>query len=146
MTKHSHLLPDHEIDRTAAALRPHLNAAIDRIDDDVKRRLAAARARAVAARAERETKPVIAPVAVGNGQWALPGDVGRDLRGRLSDWRFWATGLVVGLLIALYGAHLWRDHVASRDAVDVDLMILGDDVPVDALLDRGFSHFVREGE
>ncbi len=138
-------LADHEIDRVGASIRACLNAAENRLGDVVAARLAAARHRAVAA---RQTAAAIAPatVATGGNTAALAGGWGADLRRRLTDWRFWAVGLVVSALMATYGTRLWSEYAAASEALDVDMMILGDDVPVDALLDRGFGQFVQEGE
>lgn len=145
MKKNQTPLADHEIDRVGASLRACLNAAENRVDDVVAARLAAARHRAVAA---RQTAAAVAPstVATGGNTAALAGGWGADLRRRLTDWRFWAVGLVVSALIATYGARLWSEYATATEALDVDMMILGDDVPVDALLDRGFGQFVQEGE
>ncbi|MFN3630345.1 MAG: DUF3619 family protein [Casimicrobiaceae bacterium] len=144
MKKNQTPLADHEIDRVGASVRAYLNVAEDRVDDVVAARLASARHRAVSVRQAAAVAP--AAVATGGSTAALGGGWGKDLRNRLSDWRFWAVGLVFSALLATYGTRLWSEYITAREALDVDIMILGDDVPVDALLDRGFSQFVQEGE
>lgn len=145
MKKNPTPLADHEIDRVGATVRATLNAAERRVDDVVAARLAAARHRAVAAR-QTATANAPATVATGGNTAALAGGWGADLRRRLTDWRFWAVGLVISALMATYGTRLWSEYATASEALDVDMMILGDDVPVDALLDRGFGQFVQEGE
>ena len=67
-------------------------------------------------------------------------------RNRVTDFRFWATGLVVAGVLSTYGYQQWQEIVLARDTADVDVMLLADDVPVDALLDKGFTHFLREDQ
>lgn len=143
MKKNPTPLADHEIDRAGASVCSILDASLDRMNDTVAARLSAARHRAIAAR--QAVKATTTAVATGDGTAALTG-WGADLRRRVSDWRFWAVGLAVSVLLATYGTRLWQEQVTPPDVLDVDILILGDDVPVDALLDRGFSHFVQEGE
>ncbi len=141
MKKEEKILQDHEIDAIAQKLRPHLDRAAEQVTPQIAARLAAARQAAVEKIAARETQTASDVVTNGN-TLAMSGNSG--FRDRLSDWRFWATGLVIAGLIATYGANEWREAADARDAADVELMILGDDVPVDALLDKGFGSFLRE--
>jgi uncharacterized phage protein gp47/JayE len=140
MKKEEKILQDHEIATLAQKLRPHLDRAAEHVTPHIASRLAAARQAAVAAIARPETQTASDVIANGT-TLAMSGD---GSRGRLTDWRFWATGLVVAALIATYVGNEWRESVDAREAADVELMILGDDLPVDALLDKGFKSFLRE--
>jgi Protein of unknown function (DUF3619) len=140
MKKEEKILQDHEIGAIAQKLRPHLDRTVDRIEPRIVSRLAAARQAAIASIAARETQT--ASDVIANGTTAtMPG--GND-RSRLGDWRFWATGLLLAALIATYFGNEWREVADAREAAELELMILGDDVPVDALLDKGFKSFLRE--
>ncbi len=141
MKKEEKILLDHDVDAAGRALRPHLDRVATQVAPHIASRLAAARHAAVEKLAAREA--VAASIVVDNGN-TLALSEGGGWRNRLTDWRFWATGLVAAALIATYGANEWRELVNAREAADVDLMILGDDVPVDALLDKGFKSFLRE--
>ncbi|MCX8098254.1 MAG: DUF3619 family protein [Casimicrobiaceae bacterium] len=140
-------LDDHEIDRFAAALRKRLDARLEALDEVVCARLSAARHQALA-RLSAAAEPAPAPAVLANGQGSatIAGGPRGGFGSRLADWRFWLIGAIVSVLFAMYGVERWREHVALQRALDVDVRILGDEVPVDALLDRGFGHFVQEGE
>jgi Protein of unknown function (DUF3619) len=139
MNKEEKILQDHEIDAIGKALRPHLDASVNNIKPGVAYRLAEARRKAIES---IETKQIqtASSTQVNGGSLTMSGGFGQ----RLTDWRFWATGLLVAAAVALYGYNEYSDYVNTRDAADIDVMILGDDVPVDALLDKGFNLFVRE--
>ncbi|MGL4231601.1 MAG: DUF3619 family protein [Casimicrobium sp.] len=139
MNNKEHILQDHEIDAAGSKLRPHLDRAADDVAPHVASRLAAARQMAVAKVAALETKTATS-VASQGGTLAISG----GWKERATDWRFWATGLIIGAIIAAYGLNQYREASSLRDAAEVELMILGDDVPVDALLDKGFGSFLRE--
>lgn len=138
MKKEEILLSDHELDRVGKALRPYLDASTQNIKPGVAYRLAEARRAAIAS---LETQSATSTT-VNGGALVMAG----GWRTRVSDWRFWATGLLVAGAIAVYGYQQWSDNQAARDAADVDVMLLADDVPVDALLDKGFSHFLKEDQ
>jgi len=138
MKKEQILLSDHELNRVGKALRPYLDAGAQDIKPGIAYRLAEARRAAVAsldAQTASSTSASGSTLVVAGG-W----------RTRISDWRFWATGLIVAGVLSTYGFQQWNDFAAARDAADVDVMLLADDVPVDALLDKGFSHFLREDQ
>jgi Protein of unknown function (DUF3619) len=141
MKKEEKILADHEIDAVGKALRPHLDRAARELPTEIAARLAKAREVAVAKAAARETQTATDVVSNGNSLALSSGGGWRD---RLGDWRFWATGLVVAALVVLYSANEYQDAANAREAAEVELMILGDDVPVDALLDKGFKNFLRE--
>ncbi len=126
-----------DVDQFGKAMRKHLDASLSTIKPDVAYRLAEARRKAVAS-IELQTAP--SAQISGGGTMALMG----GWRERVADWRFWGVGLLVTAVLATYGYNEWREFVTAQDNADVDAMILGDDVPVDALLDKGFSHFLKE--
>ena len=138
MKKEETLLPDHEVAAVGKALRPYLDAVAQNIKPGIAYRLAEARRGAIAA---LDTQSATGNVASG-GALAMIG----GWRERATDWRFWGTGLIVAGVLSTYGVQQWRDIVTARDTADVDVMLLADDVPVDALLDKGFSHFLREDQ
>ena len=138
MKKEETLLPDHEIAAVGKALRPYLDAAAQNIKPGIAYRLSEARRSAIAA-----LEPQTASSTFGNdGTLAMAG----GWRERATDFRFWATGLVVAGVLSTYGFQQWQEIVSARDTADVDVMLLADDVPVDALLDKGFTHFLREDQ
>lgn len=138
MKKEENLLSDHEMNRVGKALRPYLDAGAENIKPGIAYRLAEAR-RAAIASLDAEAA---SSAGLSGGSLVLAG----GWRTRISDWRFWATGLIVAGVLSTYGYQQWSDFVTARDAADVDVMLLADDVPVDALLDKGFSHFLREDQ
>jgi Protein of unknown function (DUF3619) len=138
MKKEELLLSDHELNRVGKALRPYLDAGTQNIKPGIAYRLAEARRAAIAsldAEAASSTSMAGGTLAMAGG-W----------RTRINDWRFWATGLIVAGVLSTYGVQQWNEFVTARDTADVDVMLLADDVPVDALLDKGFSHFLREDQ
>ena len=136
MKKEQILLSDHELDRVGKALRPYLDASAQNIKPGIAYRLAEARRTAIAS---LDVATASSTVASGS-TLAMAG----GMRSRVADWRFWGTGLIVAALLSTYGYQQWSELVLARDTADVDVMLLADDVPVDALLDKGFSHFLRE--
>ena len=131
-------LPDFELDRVGKALRPYLDASVQNIKPGIAYRLAEARRTAIAS---LDAETASSTVASGS-TLATVGGMGR----RITDWRFWGTGLIVAALLSTYGYQQWDEMVTARDTADVDVMLLADDVPVDALLDKGFSHFLRDDQ
>lgn len=142
MKKEQMHLPDHEVDHAGKRLRPFLDKAAADVSPSVSSNLAAARAAAVARAAALEAQRSTASATVANGTTLAMN--GGGWRERISDWRFWATGVVVAGLVTSYAFTQYRESSVAREAAEVELMILGDDVPVDALLDKGFSSFLRE--
>ncbi len=138
MKKEETLLQDHEIAAVGKALRPYLDAAAQNIKPGIAYRLAEARRGAIAA-----LDPQTASSTFGNGGTLT---MAGGWRNRVTDFRFWATGLVVAGVLSTYGYQQWQEIVTARDTADVDVMLLADDVPVDALLDKGFTHFLREDQ
>ena len=131
-------LPDFELDRVGKALRPYLDASAQNIKPGIAYRLAEAR-RAAIASLDTQTA---SSTATSGPTLALAGGTNH----RVTDWRFWGTGLIVAALLSTYGYQQWDEMRTARDTADVDVMLLADDVPVDALLDKGFSHFLRDDQ
>jgi hypothetical protein len=131
-------LPDAELDRVGRALRPYLDAGAQSIKPGIAYRLAEARRAAIASLDPQTASHTV----VSGSALAMAGGISR----RVTDWRFWGTGLVVAALLTTYGYRQWDEMVTARDTADVDVMLLADDVPVDALLDKGFSHFLRDDQ
>lgn len=141
MKREEKILLDHEIDAAGGAVRKQLNRAGTDVSPEIALRLAKAREAAVAKAAQLEAQAALSVVS--NGQ-TLALSEGGGWRNRLSDWRFWATGLVVAGIVAAYASSEYSEAIRAQDAAEIELMILGDDVPVDALLDKGFKSFLRE--
>lgn len=141
MKREEKILLDHEIDAAGGAVRKQLNRAGTDVSPEIALRLAKAREAAVAKAAQLEAQAAMSVVS--NGR-TLAVSEGGGWRNRLSDWRFWATGLVVAGIVAAYASSEYSEAVRAQDAAEIELMILGDDVPVDALLDKGFKSFLRE--
>ncbi len=141
MKKEKNLLPplsDSELDRVGKALRPYLDASAQNIKPGIAYRLAEARRTAIAS---LDAETASSTVASGSSL-AMAGGMGH----RITDWRFWGTGLIVAAMLSTYGYQQWDEMTTARDTADVDVMLLADDVPVDALLDKGFSHFLRDDQ
>jgi Protein of unknown function (DUF3619) len=130
------ILQDFEVDALAKAIRPHLDASLDSIKPGIAYRLAEARRNAVAS--------LDAQTATSSNAQGGTLTIADGAPSRLTDWRFWATGLLFSAALATYGFSAWSDYTSAREQTEVDMMILGDDVPVDALLDKGFNHYLRE--
>ncbi len=139
--KKEKILEDHEIDAAGQKLRPYFNQAAEALSPQMVQRLAKAREAAVSKLAARESQTASNVLASGN---TLSMSNGSGWKDRLGDWRFWLTGLIAASAVALYLGSEWRETVRAREGAEVELMILGDDVPVDALLDKGFNSFLRE--
>ena len=134
-------LPDSEMDRIGKSLRPYLDAGAQDIKPGIAYRLAEAR-RAAIASLDAQTALSTST----NGETLAITGAPSPRGGRVTDWRFWATGLIVAALLSSYSYQQWNEIVTARDTADVDVMLLADDVPMDALLDKGFSHFLRDDQ
>ncbi len=142
MKKEQLLLSDHELDRVGKTLRPYFDAATQNIKPGIAYRLAEARRSAIASINAETASSTVAS----GSTLTMAGGTGNRLTRQVSDWRFWGTGLIVAALLSTYSYQQWDEMVTARDTADVDVMLLADDVPVDALLDKGFSHFLRDDQ
>jgi hypothetical protein len=114
----------------ASRVRQHLNQGLQNLDDDKLARLKAARTSALAAQKQPATNPVFA-VAGHFFRFHLEGTRARHI----------LAALAVALAAALY-AH-WQADQLIADLSDVDSALLSEDVPVEALLDKDFSTWLK---
>jgi hypothetical protein len=116
----------------ANKIRQHLNFGLSRIDPDVEKRLASARAGALAAYAHREQAH----------SFVLAGAIGGHVHHHF-HWplRYWLPIAVV--ILAFAGTLYW--HSGSQNAEDeVDASLLASDLPVTAYLDKGFTQWLDQ--
>jgi len=115
--------------RFAARIRPLLNRAAT-LDATTRERLRAARERALAAH-RLETQMM--------AELALAGARGGGLRGL--SLKVLAAALVVGLA----SAALWNwQQQRLAEVEEIDALLLADDLPLDAYLDRGFQAWLKK--
>jgi len=129
----------------AGKLRSYLDRAAGDLRPGIAYRLQAARAEALAHLTESPQQAgsghlvgahgLVGAGAVG-GSFKTP-----DVRPRLSQSRLWT---VVGLLaLAIFGWQQWTAWQELDELEDLDAQILTSDLPVDALIDRGFHLFLQ---
>jgi hypothetical protein len=104
-----------------------------RIDARVAARLRAARERALERRKAEAPQP--APRWADNVLGRVGGFGGLSLRVLLP------VALLVGGLVAIYG---WQREQRASDIEEIDAMLLSDDLPIDAYLDRGFEAWLKK--
>jgi len=94
-------------------------------------RLHAARERALAARR---------PEPVGALAWA------DNVLGSFGGWSGFSFRLVAplaALTVSVAALYTWQQNRVIADFEEIDSMLLGDDLPIDAYLDRGFQNFLK---
>ena len=112
-------------------IRHILNAA-PALDVDKAERLAKARAAALE-RQRPEPAPVIA--------WAdnvlvmLGGWTGVSLRVMVP---------AIALLLSVAAIYTWQQNMRVAEVEEIDAMLLTDDLPIDAYLDRGFQNWLKK--
>ena len=112
----------------AHRIRQILNQGIP-VKPDVAQRLAQARSRALE-RHSAERAAVWADNVTGNMGWA-----GIALR----------VLLPLAMLIACAGAvYTWQQNQRAAEIEEVDALLLGDDLPIDAYLDRNFQNWLKK--
>lgn len=136
--------------RLALAVADTLDTGAEQLPYRVSLRLEQAR-RAALARVSPDPAAVVTAV-------AAPAPVGVRLQGAPNSaalsggpqpafwWRVCSVSLPLMLVVAgLIGISLWfeADEVIDTAEVDAGLVLNGDDLPVSALADRGFSVFLR---
>jgi hypothetical protein len=102
-----------------------------RLDARQAERLHAARERALAARR---------PEPVGALAWA------DNVLGGFGGWSGISLRLLAPLaaLIVSFGVlYTWQQNRVISDFEEIDSMLLGDDLPIDAYLDRGFQNWLK---
>ena len=112
----------------AHRIRQILNQAIP-VEPEIAQRLAQARGRALE---RHRAEPAVA--------WAdnVTGSIG---------WAGIALRVLVPLavLIALAGAlYNWQQNQRAAEIEEVDALLLTDDLPIDAYLDRGFQNWLKK--
>jgi hypothetical protein len=102
------------------------------LDADKTARLAKARAFALERR-----RPELAPALA----WA------DNILGSLGGW----TGLslrvmvpAIALLISVAAIYTWQQNLRVAEVEELDAMLLTDDLPIDAYLDRGFQNWLKK--
>ena len=112
-------------------IRQALNQGL-RLNQTQVERLRAARERALA-RQRPEPAPALA--------WA------DNVVGSLGGWSGVSLRLVaplVALAIAVGALYPWQQNRVISDFEEIDSMLLTDDLPIDAYLDRGFQHWLKK--
>ncbi len=112
-------------------VRQALNQGL-RLDADVSARLKASREAALA-RQRPERSPRLA--------WA------GDFVGSLGGWGGVSVKVVlpsVMLVAALAGVYTWEQNQRIAEVEEIDALLLTDDLPVEAYLDRGFQDWLKK--
>jgi hypothetical protein len=111
-------------------IRQILNQGL-RLNARQAERLHAARERALAARR---------PEPVGALAWA------DNVLGGFGGWGGLSLRLLaplVALVVAVAALHTWQQNRVISDFEEIDSMLLTDDLPIDAYLDRGFQDWLK---
>ena len=111
-------------------IRQVLNQGL-RLDAKQAERLHAARERALAARR---------PEPAGILAWA------DNVAGSFGGWGGLSLRLVaplVALVVSVAALQTWQQNRVISDFEEIDSMLLGDDLPIDAYLDRGFQTWLK---
>ncbi|HEX6692730.1 MAG TPA: DUF3619 family protein [Burkholderiales bacterium] len=112
-------------------IRQALNQGL-RLDQTQSERLRAARERALA-RQRAEPAPALA--------WA------DNVVGNLGGWSGVSLRLVaplVALAVSVAALYTWQQNRVISDFEEIDSMLLTDDLPIDAYLDRGFQNWLKQ--
>jgi hypothetical protein len=111
-------------------IRQVLNQGL-RLDARQAERLHAARERALAARR---------PEPVGALAWA------DNVLGGFGGWSGLSFRLVAplaALMVSVAALYTWQQNRVIADFAEIDSMLLTDDLPIDAYLDRGFQNWLK---
>src|SRR5262245_58918930 len=103
-----------------------------KLDDAKLARLAAAR-RAALERQRPEQEPALA--------WA------GNVLGRLGGWSGVSLRLVaptVALVVGVAAIYTWQQSQRAAEVEEIDALLLTDDLPIDAYLDRGFQNWLKK--
>jgi hypothetical protein len=102
------------------------------LDADKTARLAKARALAL----ERQ-RPELAPVVA----WA------DNVLGSLGGWTGLSLRVVVpaiALLVSFAAIYTWQQNQRVAEVEEIDALLLADELPIDAYLDRGFQNWLKK--
>jgi uncharacterized iron-regulated membrane protein len=111
-------------------IRQALNQGL-RLDEKQAKRLHAARERALAAQ-----RPQISGVFA----WA------DNVAGGFGGWGGLSLRLVAplaALTVSVAALYTWQQNRVIANFEEIDTMLLADDLPIDAYLDRGFQNFLK---
>ena len=107
-------------------------------------RLQVARQAALARMAEHADAPLEAPARALATSGGTVGSTGRT-RHWLTDYRLWLAILAIAGGIYVYD--YWAILQQASEIAELDSALLGSDVPLDALLDKGFENWLtRSGQ
>jgi hypothetical protein len=112
-------------------IRHILNSA-PALPADQSARLAAARAQAL----ERQ-RPELAPVLA----WA------DNVLGLLGGWPGVSLRVMapaIALIVSLAAIYTWQQNQRVAEVAEIDAMLLTDELPIDAYLDRGFQNWLKK--
>ncbi len=129
-------------DDTAEKLVPLLDRGAANLSPGVAYRLQAARQQALARLAGEVETAAGTPTAGGRGMRALTGGAGGG--GMRHRFRFWVAALALAGALA-YALH-WQDVRQERELVEIEAALLASDLPIDALVDKGFQNWLRRGD
>jgi hypothetical protein len=118
-------------DQFGSQVQHLLNQAID-VPPEAAERLRAAREQALA-----HQRPEPAPAL----QWA------DNVLGSLGGWTGMSLRVLlpVALLVAgLVGIYTWQQNKALAEIEEIDALLLTDELPLDAYLDRGFQDWLKK--
>jgi hypothetical protein len=113
-------------------VRQVLNRGLAGVDSGTAQRLKAARELALS-RQRPEPAPVLA--------WA------DNVLGGVRGWPGLALYVVLSLALLLAGAagvYNWQQSQRIAELEEIDSQLLGDDLPIDAYLDRGFQNWLKK--
>jgi hypothetical protein len=122
----------------ARKIASRLDASTAHIRQGTAYRLQSARQAALARMAERADTPKRAP-AVAMAP-AGGGTFGRTLPW-LTDYRLWLAAFVIAGGIYFY--NYWTIVQQASEIAELDSALLGSDLPLDALLDKGFENWLN---
>jgi Protein of unknown function (DUF3619) len=125
-----------------------LSTGAGALPHDVSERLRVARRQALAIAAERRMAQAKSParaagiVSTSGGTAALSWGSGKSSS---PWWNALASALpVLVLIVGLYGIGHWQQLEQIAAAADIDVALLGDDLPPSAFTDPGFAEFLLE--
>jgi hypothetical protein len=113
-------------------VRQILNRGLAGVQATTAERLRAARERALA-RQRAELSPAMS--------WA------DNVLGRVGGWGGFAWRVVLPLatlVLALATVQYWQQDQRIAEIEEIDAQLLTDDLPIDAYLDRGFQHWLKQ--
>jgi hypothetical protein len=141
--------PRRSLDDLEARVGRRLAALLDDaggpMDATVTARLRFAREQAVARAAAARRPAAVSDGAVRAGRMVLAGVPGGDDTGRSERWLRLGTLIPIALLaLGLLAVQEWHQRTQITAVAEVDLALLGDDLPPTAYADPGFLEFLKQ--